>query len=147
MRGEGGRFKFRFRFRFRRFRFRQSCFNHKISEDTSHLQEFKTMNPELAKCGASKFQPWLSYLPFSMFHRSIAYFSTVQYFSQRFDSSTWRRNFPISVKVDPSEKHRKFPIFSKLSDISNGDPSENRVKFSITSKFSDICAGGSVGKW
>jgi len=59
----------------------------------------------------------------------------------------WRRNFPISVKVDPSEKHRKFPIFSKLSDISNGDPSENRVKFSITSKFSDICAGGSVGKW
>ena len=46
MRGEGGRFKFRFRFR--RFRFRQSCFNHKISKDTSHLQDIMTMIPELA---------------------------------------------------------------------------------------------------
>jgi len=44
MRGEGGRF----RFRFRRFRFSQSCFNHKISKDTSHLQDIMIMNPDLA---------------------------------------------------------------------------------------------------
>ena len=48
MRDEGGRFRFRFRFRFRRFRFRQSCFNHIISKDTSHLQDSMRMSPDLA---------------------------------------------------------------------------------------------------
>jgi len=42
MRDEGGRF------RFRRFRFRQSCFYHKSSKDTSHLQDSMRMSPDLA---------------------------------------------------------------------------------------------------